>query len=427
MDILPILGLVLVSVLPWVIVRAGAEEQNRAGVTVFILFFAEFINLTVGSYESFSGYSPIGKWNAFLTWLLLVLAIYEVILLSVSRSIKRKENLDLLKNGAEISNTSKKLLIIVTLYSSIYILSSILYDGYILFTFLYVFISIILIAVAKPSIDSCSSLGYFGVIVTATTLLNLIFGIVSPNTSFNTKPEYGLAPYKNFTWDLVGIDERFRGAFPHPNTVGAYLTFSILLMLIFSSKRIKIIFVPIAYFLIWLAASRTSEIDATFLVAYYILFIRLELKISRFVTIPLFATFTLLVTHADTTGSGRTNNYIKGFNWWLDNPLLGAGISLKKDTLVENSLISSLICFGIAGGVSMLAIYYYSFKSIFQAKDKKRKIAVMTSIAFMISSNLEAIFSGAWDLGLLYIFLFVILLNDTVPTNFLKNSPAPGA
>jgi hypothetical protein len=157
------------------------------------------------------------------------------------------------------------------------------------------------------------------------------------------------------------------------------------------------------------------------------LFIVLELNISLFVTIPLFAIFTLVVTQADATGSGRTNNYINGFNRWLGNPLLGSGVGFNGKALVENSLISSLMCFGIVGGVLMLAIYYFSFKSIIQTKDKKRKYANMTSVAFLISSNLEAIFSGSWDLGLLYVFVFVILMNGTSPTNFLKNSPVPGA
>jgi hypothetical protein len=412
MNLIVIVLLIGITLAPWVIARTAANHELRPGIVLLTLFLAQFANLTIGSYEWFEGYSPIGQWNALITWILIAIATYECLLILIVKSSAPNSSLKTLEKRTREVAGSRKLIVATFLYSLIFIFSTVLYGGSLLFTFFYIFISIALVIASKPNLENCTSLGYFGVVVVTLTAVNYVFGIESPDTSFNTKPEYALAPYRNLLWELFGLEERFRGAFPHPNTAAGYLSFSILIMLIFSSKKIKIVFVPIAYILIWLVASRTGQITSTFLILFYLMFIRSTFRHSRLAAIPVGAFVLFYITGSDTTGSGRTYQYVYGFNIWRENLLLGSGPIVTRNALVENSLLSTFMCFGILGGFFLVAVYYFSLSSVRKLSGQSKKLAQMSVFAFLISSNLEDIFSAAWGLGQLYIFLFCVFLNS---------------
>ena len=386
----------------WTIFRLRGSVHSRPAFALFFIVSGQINNILIQGITVINVPTPLGQMNAFITWLELSLGGLEALL--YVRTLGFKSN--------RKSQATLQWLLLFNI-ANIYALVS--NHGTLIFSDFFMFLSTFVILKTRPTRTDLTLTLHYLTFVIVVNFFCVFQKIRSPDYPFNTLPSYHLPPYRNFTWSIFGIDERYRGPFQHPNATGAYLAL-IAIFFLCSRRRYFYFWIFPTFTLLLLSSSRTSEI-----VVILFIVVTMTLNFTNpggkyekfrglvFGAIVIFLIF--LIPKLDWTGTGRTSIFQRGIRNWLNSPIFGQGrpeISL----LVENSFISTLLISGSIGGIFFILIFVNIFGAIRDAtKQIKYELTALVA-GFLFGINLEATFLGTYDVGALYIILITTILTE---------------
>jgi len=412
-------GFVLIlCMFSWVIYRLQAAEASRGPTALCLILAARIINPIVDGFSiSLSTSSAVGQLNTVISFLLLGLAFLEIILIGKKEPWKPMDKLIL---GSIFA---------LGVYHLFWIY---LIDGSFESSDFLFLIQLGLVILLHPTITDLRYVSKFSVLILLILIVIALNRYQSPMFPYK-QTDYGLSgPYSNFLWPLFGMEERFRGPYQHPNTVGIQVVFLSILILV-SAKRLSFWILPLSFTLVGLAASRTSLIALTLASAATVYFQTshvMEKKSFRSDTIEVsvrpssttkvrkvvigsslfFVIFIMLrnLITQNQTFSGRTDGLIGVFQATADNRLFGRGPSVS--TITENSIISLLSQYGIVGIVFVsIAIIGLIVKTRKIIDFRKSKIIVI-ALTLAPASMGESLYGGSYiDMGPWYLVIALVL------------------
>jgi len=392
----------------WFIFRLRASPQSRPKFGLLFIVAGQIVNIVLRGLINVNIPTPLGLMNAFLTWLFLTLGALESALYLRQVKPMRDEKASVILVFLLLFNISN-------LISLIFSKSTILYSDF------YQFLSILIVMALAPTLKDLGPTLHFLTGLVAFNIYCVFAHIVSPDFFFNSHTEYSLPPYKNITWDWVGITTRYRGPFQHPNAAGGYFAL-VMVLLVLSKRKYFYLWIAPTSLLLALTASRTSQI-----VVLLLFFISSTQSLfgkggslnkwKYFYYVLISFSFYYYAFRIDWTATGRTALWVRAFNRWLDSPFYGYGRIDKPAPgsglgLVENSFISTLLISGILGGLCFGAIIFLIIKLKKGVIPTYQKLINGYIAGFLFAITLEPAFLGGYDIGALYIIFFYCLINN---------------
>ena len=205
----PFLVVLATVLILWTVFRLRASVHSRPAFALFFIVSGQINNILVQGITVINVPTPLGQMNAFVTWMGLSLGGLETLL--YTRTLK-------FKSSASSSSTLGWLLFFNI--ANIYALVS--NKGNVIFSDFFMFLSTFVILKIRPTRADLNLTLHYLTFVVVVNFICVFEKIRSPSYPFKTLPSYHLPPYRNFTWEIFGIDERYRGPFQHPNAAGAY-------------------------------------------------------------------------------------------------------------------------------------------------------------------------------------------------------------
>ncbi len=394
------LFILLIVVLFWTVFRLRGSVHTRPAYSLLFIIAGQLNNILIQGIPGINIPTPLGQMNAFVTWILLSLGALEALL--YRRTLTFDSNY-----------RSHNALVFLALFNiaNIYAISS--NGGNIIYSDFFLFLSVFVILLTRPTrADLKLTLHYMSFVVIV-NFYCVFAKIRSPSYPFNSLPSYSLPPYRNFTWEIFGIEERYRGPFQHPNAAGAYLALIAIFFLCSKQKYFYYWLFP-TFVLLLLCASRTSQIVVILfiLIKFILMNSNPGTRFSKYRSMLISSIICGLVfigPNLDWTGTGRLAIFQRGIRRWFDNPVFGHGRP-EQGLIVENSFISTLLISGSIGGMCFIVILVNIVGAIRreQGQAKAELIALVTG--FLFGTSLEATFLGTYDAGALYVILLTTIL-----------------
>jgi hypothetical protein len=413
----PIGFIVLLSTFAWILFRIQASEDSRGATALCLIIFARIANPVIDGFSiSLASASSFGQLNTVFSFILLSLAFLEVIL------IRQKKAWGFLDKVILIS------LFGVGVYHLFWIS---LLQGFLISSDLLFLIQLSLFIALHPTAYDLRYLPRVSILVLVILFIIAVYRYQNPMYPY-WQSDYGISgPYSNSLWTWFGIEERFRGPYQHPNTLGVQVVFlSVLVMS--TRRRFRFWGITISYILIALAASRTSLVALTFAVAVTIYFdfnlmaadeanpqlmrksklkqtskkILLKVTTGTILLISVSIFLRTLISQNQSL-SGRTEGIIGVFRQTSGNRIFGRGPS--RSTITENSIISLLSQYGIVG-ILLITFAVVGLMLKYRVASNFGK-SNMTRIALPLipASMGESLFGGSYiDMGPLYFMLALI-------------------
>jgi len=353
----------------------------------------------------------IGQLNTATTYLLLTIAIYEVIL--------NKEKLNW--NVSE-SYVLMGLFIIGFgfIFWKIYSVQSLRSSD---LTYL---LTLILFTILRPTKSCFKYLPAISFFLMFITFLCAAFQYQNPYFPY-FQTDFGVnGPYHNFMWDIFGMSERFRGPYITPNILGYNIVILCILTGTTKSKfRIPAIFM--ALIILLLSGSKIS---------LFAFFIHIMIRTSNFTydklkksinsdsenykkNIPseysnhiiyLVVFFLSAAGYlSDPTLNGRTNNYNNLLQNLNGHYFLGNGPAFASSVYsTENTFLTLLAYYGILGAISIILIILGVIQIFKRSAEKDRKFILSLLLPFLVTSMGEFILVGStYDVGLIYLIVYL--------------------
>ena len=224
----------------WLTYRSFSQYSRSREFAISLIACSTFIGPIIRGFPIFQFSTPIGDFDAVVTWFILALAGIE------SARIR----------GESIHSGSQRLLLKVLFLGWVYVaLLKIYQQETFRPSFAYLPVVILLVLRLAPSMQS------FMFVSPVVIFLNILL-FISMLTRFQSEvndPTQSLeirgVEYQNFLWDIFGTNERFRGPYSHPNSAAEFLSFSAIL-LIASRRKIYKVSAILPILLLGLASSR---------------------------------------------------------------------------------------------------------------------------------------------------------------------------
>ena len=401
-SITPYLSLIpfFVLIFLWISIRAKASDESRTNVGTCLVVISNLALPIIGGIPAISFKTPIGKTEAVFVWLMISLAILEIVL----RQSRSPLDIQL-----------KKLIKSIILFWSLGFIYALYEELAFRPSFFYIPVCFIIIGILSPN-SSCMKSIFWIMNVTISILFVLYitkfeFTLETNDYIVQEFVSADQLQYQNKFWDIFRIHERYRGPFLHPNEMGTYLSL-MLLVLIGAKKRLFIPFILLASILLLLTSSRGS-ILAILISCSMILTIdfrtnfqkRTSLSLGKLLFIPIIciSVSVIYVITYKITLTGRTGFWSQYLTLWQESPIFGKGTSLRS---VENTFIYNLASLGLIGVILMLQIYRISFLSLSRIVQRDSVLPVTLLSWIIIRGLTDSIhtFSG-WNSATLAFFI----------------------
>jgi hypothetical protein len=399
--------LFLLSVIfAWVSIRLRASDDSREKVALALLVISNVFLPIIGGIPALSVNTPIGKSEAVFVWLVLLLALFEVML--------RKSRIPLNKS-------TKKLILAMLIFWGIGFFNAIYSQIEFRPGFFYIPTSLILFAIISPGLDCLPSVHK---VFRASLLILFSLMIVKFDFSNNSDSLILVSTvradqlaYQNDLWFLFGVLERYQGPFEHPNGMGTYVGVMIVVLLTAGEKKLTLD-IALGVVLLLLSSSRGSILSTSLIVLMFLLF-RVNIKQGRKVfvstrlilSVPLiFLILSLIyVIRTNSTLTGRTKLWLEYFNLWRESPIFGKGVSLPS---VENAYLYTLTSLGIIGFFAIAWVFFNSLNSLprLVTRESLMPICLFSWICIRSLSEASYTFVG-WNSGSLCFLLIALSRN----------------
>ena len=404
------------------IYRFQARPESRAGIAVLYIFVLRMGTPILDGFSiSTATKSALGQLNTIFAYIFLALAFFEVVTSKKVMKWRGKDYFVLIGLFA---------LCIMYIFWKIYLAGSFRSSD---FPYL---LSLLLVAILKPTLDDLRFLPFAGYVFVSLLFLLAALRYQNPNYPY-FQEDYGMSgPYHNVIWDIFGIRERFRGPYMHPNHLGMHVVFFSILMMIRNSK-LNLIFLSMSYVLLALAASRTSILALTCALCVFFLHSiqkrkgssRLEsvvvLKSKRkslrsqnpvmrvlIFTIVCVVVYFLIdrIVISNLTLTGRTDAYqntlnaLSGGGW-----VLGIGPSINSINNVENTPLTLLSYYGLLGIISYISCLIGCLITLRTGPESTKSLSRCIFTAFTVAGMGEFIMaSSVTDVGCSYLLLILL-------------------
>jgi hypothetical protein len=415
-------GMVLVfSSLALLISRLLAKSNTRSSAGLSFVVLAYVGGIILNGFEiSHASKGFLGQLNTVFSFLMLGFALLETLLLDHIERWRRSDWFILIGvTGLGVLNLGWKFFILGGFISS-----DLLYPS-----------SIILLILLRPGRKDLENLSKIGIAGISLIFLIACLHYQEPYNPY-TQTDYGVdGPYHNWTWDAFGYTERFRGPYQHPNMLGIQVVFLCNLSLM-KKNRINFLIVPASFLILNLASSRSSLIAlmAGISVRYFLtktatsarkretsVFDRLELVkrkksdlriLSRLVAtgslLPVLALLAYLILQ-NSTLSGRTSSWGQAISASKKNLFLGTGPGLLDINGVENTVVTLLSYYGLAGIFCLFICLVGIFTNYNQIMPEHKSLVAGLIATFTLASLTEALLVGNfYDAGPFYFILILI-------------------
>ena len=402
----------VILIFAWAANRVNSSDDSHRRAGLGLLAISILGNPIIDGIPSISVQTPLGKTEAIFTWLCLILSFWEVLL------IKKRRKFPL----------PQKIALYLYFFYWIVGLGLALFQG-LQFrpSFFYSPVALIILLALSPSMSDLDAI----VPIFALTLVLILVFALFKYRSPNIDPVYldatsATSVYHNFTWNLFGLTDRFRGPYQHPNALGIVVAFLTLLVLA-SPKKIWRYFALLGFLLLGLCASRTSIITVVVGVSLFAVSSasknKFGQKAPKSILVVIAFLFAGLVAapiyFSNRTLTGRLSNYSRVFQVWKISPWTGNWVAGGNQT--ENMFLTSLVSVGILGTLFLVALLLSLYKL---QKDSKMTATLVAPLfyAFFVGNLGEAIFKvGGWDIGSLYV-IAIVAASFTIPYAPLSGS-----
>jgi len=342
----------------WISIRAKASDESRTNVGTCLVAISNLALPIIGGIPALSFKTPIGKTEAVFVWLMISLAILEIVLR---------------RSRSPLGDKLKKLINSIIFFWFLGFVYA-LYQGLALRpNFFYVPVCFVIIGILSPNYSCMKSI--FRIMSITISILFILyvtkFEFTTGSSDYIVQEDVSAdqLQYQNKLWDILKIRERYSGPFSHPNEMGTYLSL-MLLLLIGAKKRQFIPFIFLSSVLLLLTSSRGS-ILALLISCLMIFTINFRtnfqktksLSLSKLLFIPIICVSgsVIFVITRNLTLTGRTGYWSQYLALWKESPIFGKGIALRS---VESTFVYNLASLGLIGVILMLQIYRIAFSSL---------------------------------------------------------------
>lgn len=401
--------LAIVLIFLWLIIRSVSDQSNRKAVALSLLVLANFMNPIVNGITFLSFTTPIGQFNAVLTWLLILLATYETFMIKYKNEFTRFQNFALFALGF-----SWFIAMLSLIAQSVPIRAQIFYLP----------ICLIILKIASPSPQDSIILQRIASLLIIFLFICAILRYQSSSQLSSDLPYLSnISAYSNQVWNIFGQSQRFRGPYSHPNQAGQTIGL-LTLLLLFSSLKFKKFLLIICAILLALTSSRTAILATSTSTIIYLLLSRKKPtsrisfgSIIRYfsMALVLLSYFIILLVEQNRTLTGRTHIWSAGLMVWKMHPWLGSGFETIG---VENSYISLMMTMGLFGIILLIFILFSLWKCIQKCQPKYQSIIYSLIIYIFVESIGENLFQPFAFANAVLAFLFIVIYSR-------QETPAP--
>jgi len=393
------MNLLLVGIFGGVLfLRATAPRAVRVNWAVGWLSLGIVGNVILWGYKPAQIETPFGALNAVWCWAFFVLALVEGFLAVEREYVKRK--------------TFQYVLVFFAMYI-LNILNMIRSGLPFTFSNLYLIVFFMLIIFLGPTIENLDGLRIAGVI-------SMFFIYYLLITNYNSiaineltgRPISGVSgpEYRNFMWNLLGLEDRYRGPFGHPNQLGIFSAFFATILA--TSNKLFFRVCAIGFIVLtFCAASRTSMIVSIVGVclvwnsSIWALSARNRTRFLTYFVIILMSTIPLIVSNF---GTGRSTKFLESFSKYPINLFYGT-----PSFYVENTFLNNLFGIGVLGFLIVVYLQFAPIKIYWRLSSPAARICIPMSIQLAIASMGESVvFGSVLNSGVLYLLVLISTVNS---------------
>ena len=377
--------------------RASAPRGIRLTWSVGWLGLGVAGNIILYGYAPTQISTSLGDLNAVWTWGCVVLALIEGFL-AVERN--------------RLGKQATKFLLAYFFFYLLILLAAFFSGLELTLSSLYLIAFFMLILFLGPKNENLDGLRFVGLISMFFIYYLLLTDYNPMQYSTLGKPIAGMsAPeYRNFVWDIFGLQDRFHGPFSHPNQLGMYSAF-FSTALATSEKRWYRFFSLGFVILTFCAASRTSMIVALIgqlLLQSYKIWGKSMKKQKRFYGYFLLFGVGSVLFVGFQFGSGRSSLFLESFKKYPIEVIFGT-----PSFTIENSFLINLFQLGLIGFLLVFYLHFIPLKIFWNSNLRAAGIGIVFTIQLIIASSSEAVVYGSiLNPGSLYLLILVILLNS---------------
>ena len=227
------------------LMRIADRNSDRTRMALGWLVLAICGNVVFAAYEPLEFKTKLGLFNATFSWVCISFSFVECLLS---------------RNKFTISRQAIQFQFFQVLYSALFILSAITNGGGFFYSHLFISATALILIYLAPISRDLVSIEWIGVACTTFIWFTLLSGYNPPEIDQRTGlPIAGTdaQSYRNVTWEIFNLDNRFHGPFTHPNQLGIFCAFFATILLT-SNKRLFNFFGILNILLLFCAVSRTS-------------------------------------------------------------------------------------------------------------------------------------------------------------------------
>jgi hypothetical protein len=394
--------LLLVIFVIWIAIRENSRFQRAETFSVTLVALSTFAGPILRGFDIFKFRTPVGDFDALLTWIFIALALIETTHLPKSRKMPSRN----------------KMILLLMFFAWLYIFILKFYqESEFRPSFFYLPFILYILIKTSPHNSNFELIRTILVVVNLLLFFLMLVKYQSPLLIAERNALSDSAAYRNFTWELFNTSERFRGPYTHPNNAAEFLSFSSLMLITAESKFHKIISI-VPLILLGLTSSRGSIIATAVSLTFYFFVSRKSLdtsikikitKLYKFFYVLIILIFLQAIFSQKTTLTGRTNKWKELIVNWQSGFFFGDSINISP---TENPLVYAFISSGFLGLLFVVLLFVKLNNAIRYFHYTNMMMSMTLFLAFMIRGLIELNLQiGTWNLGVFW-FICILIIHD---------------